>query len=333
MPPYFILGEFLYGKGNFREESVMDLPDVHERIPEIEIPLQKVGVIGVKMPIGFISYEGKDVMVIPSFDIFIDLPADMKGIHSSRNYEAITEILGKYVGKTYKLENLCASISRELFDRHPYATRSEVRGQGEVVFERKTPKTGILTYESCNIMAKAVGERLPSGDIKVRKTIGVRLVGITACPCAQEALREIVKRDIVEKYNLPEEKASEIIETLPIATHVQRGYGTILIETDEDVEVDAMRLVHVIEASMSAGTYELLKRQDEIQLVEKAILHPRFVEDCVRYMIMNTAKNFPELPDDVVLTFNQRSEESIHKHDIFAERIITMGRIRRELKE
>jgi GTP cyclohydrolase-4 len=308
----------------------MDLPDVHERMPEIGIPLQKVGVMGVKMPIGFISFEGKRVMVIPSFDLFIDLPANMKGIHSSRNYEAITDVLGKYVGKTYKLENLCASVSKELLERHPYATRSEVKARGEAVFERKTPETGILTYESCNIMARAVAEKFSTGDVKVRKTIGVEVVGMTACPCAQESLREMVKMEMVRRCDLPEGRVSEILDRLPIATHIQRGYGSILIEIDEDVEVDAMRLVPVIEDSMSAGTYELLKRQDEIQLVEKAALHPRFVEDCVRYMIVNTVKSFPELPDETSLTFKQRNEESIHKHDIFAERITTMGQIREE---
>jgi GTP cyclohydrolase-4 len=67
--------------------------DVQDTKPDVRISLTKVGAIGIKMPIGFVSFEGKPVTVIPTFNVFIDLPSVQKGIHASRNYEVISEIL------------------------------------------------------------------------------------------------------------------------------------------------------------------------------------------------------------------------------------------------
>ncbi len=312
---------------------ILKLPDIHEERPEVALHLKKVGVIGLKMPVGFISFEGKPVMVIPTFDIYIDLPADQKGIHSSRNYEVTTEVLSKYLGKMYRLEELCASVSKELFSRHEYITRSEVKAYGEVVFEKRTPKTNITTLEYCDIMARAVGLKMPDGSVNVRKSIGVGVIGTTACPCASETIRESSRQKLVEEMRLSDEEAERILNGIPIATHIQRSYGSIVMEIPEGYEVDAVSLVRIVENSMSASTFELLKRPDEVEVVCKAVSNPMFVEDCVRRMALNVVEGFPELPDDTSLVFMQRNEESIHKHDLVAERSTTMGEIREELRQ
>ena len=306
--------------------------DVQETKPVLAISLTKVGAIGIKMPIGFVSFDNKPVTVVPTFNVFVDLPANQKGIHASRNYEAISETLSPYVAKTYKLENLCASVATELLRRHAYATRSEVEGQGEAIFERRAPKTGMASYESCNIMAKASARRMPGGEISVRKTVGVGVTGITACPCAQEILREKSRSGIAKDKRLRKGMVDRVLARIPVATHMQRTYGTVTMDVPDGSDVDAMRLVHVIEDSMSASTFELLKRPDEGEIVSMAVSRPRFAEDTIRYMMKNMIKSFPELSDDIMLTFTARSRESIHKHDFFAQRSITMGEIRHELK-
>ena len=72
-----------------------------------------------------------------------------------------------------------------------------------------------------------------------------------------------------------------------MATHNQRGLATLHIGCIEDcaAEIDAATLLAIAEASMSSEIYELMKRSDEVEVVEKAHRRPRFVEDCVREMI------------------------------------------------
>ncbi|MCP8314469.1 MAG: GTP cyclohydrolase I FolE2 [archaeon] len=308
----------------------LELPDIHEKYPEVNLSLNKVGVVGVKMPIGYVSLNNKPVIIVPVFDAFIDLPSNQKGIHTSRNYEVINDVLSQYVGKTYKLEDVCIAISKELLEKHEYATRSEVRARGEAIFKQKTPKTKSLSYESFKIVAKAIAERRHDGSINARRMIGISLIGITACPCAREVVKKMAEGEM-EKFDLKKDEIRKILDKIPIATHMQRAYGSILIEIPEGIEVEATRLVKIIADSMSSSTYELLKRPDEAELVIHATSNPRFVEDCVRYMMCYFVKEFPNFPDNTHLIFKARSMESIHQHDLIAERVTTLGEIRKEL--
>ena len=74
-----------------------------------------------------------------------------------------------------------------------------------------------------------------------------------------------------------------ILELVPIATHNQRGRQTLFVGTEQDL--DAEVLVDIAERSMSAPIYDLLKRPDELFVVEHAHLQPRFVEDSVRHAL------------------------------------------------
>ncbi|MGQ9719155.1 MAG: GTP cyclohydrolase MptA [Nitrososphaerales archaeon] len=308
----------------------VELPDIQEKYPDVSLSLSKVGLVGVKMPIGYISLKNKPVILVPVFDVFIDLPPTQKGIHTSRNYEIITDVLSEHVGKTYKLEDICVVVSKGLLEKNKSATRSEVKALGEAIFKQKTPKTKIMSYESFKIMAKAVAERMTDGSISAKKTIGIGLTGMTACPCAREAVKKISEEEI-KKLQLGKDSAGRILDKIPLATHMQRAYGMINMEIPEGVEVEATRLVQIINDSMSASTFELLKRPDEAELVIRAAFNPRFVEDCVRYMMYYFAKKFSNFPDDIHLRFKVRSMESIHQHDMIAERATTLGEIRREI--
>ena len=82
---------------------------------------------------------------------------------------------------------------------------------------------------------------------------------------------------------------------------------------------------------MSSEIYELMKRVDEVAVVEKAHRRPRFVEDCVREMISGVARRLPELPDDTFVSARQENLETIHQHNVQAERQGTLGELRTEL--
>jgi GTP cyclohydrolase-4 len=308
----------------------IELPDMHKRYPEVSLSINKVGVVGVKMPIGYVTLKNKPIIIVPVFDAFIDLPSTQKGIHSSRNYEVINDVLSRYVGKTYKLEDVCVAMSKELLEKHEYATRSEVRARGEAIFKQRTPKTKSLSYESFKIIAKANAERSSDGSINTKRMVGISMMGITACPCAREVVKKIAEGEM-EKLDLTKDKMKKILEKIPIATHMQRAYGSIIVEIPEHIDLEATRLVQIITDSMSSSTFELLKRPDEAELVINATSNPRFVEDCVRYMMHYFIKEFPDFPDNIRLVFKVRSMESIHQHDLIAERVTTLGEIRKEL--
>ena len=83
---------------------------------------------------------------------------------------------------------------------------------------------------------------------------------------------------------------------------------------------------------MSSEIYELMKRSDEAHVVEKAHRRPRFVEDCVREMIRGVVDAFPALDDAAFVEARQVNLETIHQHNVVAERFGTLGEIREELQ-
>jgi GTP cyclohydrolase-4 len=58
---------------------------------------------------------------------------------------------------------------------------------------------------------------------------------------------------------------------------------------------------------------------------------PVFVEDCVRNMMESIAKKYSDFPDDTLITSRQENQESIHRHNAFAEKVTTMGELKAEL--
>src|SRR5660398_290690 len=118
---------------------------------------------------------------------------------------------------------------------------------------------------------------------KRQRMIGAEVVGMTACPCAQEHVRELVESRLRE-LNIPPTDIEAFLRDIPLATHNQRGRGTISIEVGKGYEVPLDTIIEIIEQSMSSRIYELLKRTDEAVVVETAHKNPMFVEDCVRVM-------------------------------------------------
>ena len=146
---------------------------------------------------------------------------------------------------------------------------------------KPAPVSGIETQEIYTLHGSAV-----AGPTGTRRMIGVTATGMTACPCAQTLVQESSRERLVEQ-GFSDDEIERVFEAVPVATHNQRGLGTLRVGCPEgcDTDIDALELVEIVEASMSSEIYELMKRSDEAAVVEKAHRRPRFVEDCVREMV------------------------------------------------
>ncbi|MDD1762757.1 MAG: GTP cyclohydrolase MptA [Methanothrix sp.] len=307
------------------------LPDIQACEPDYPFNLTRVGVTGVKKLVKVErGNDERPVVLISNFEVFVDLPSDRKGANLSRNFEAIDEVLEEAINcPVYEIEELCGEIAKRLLFRHEYASRAEVKMKSEYIVRRQTPVTKVNCQEVVDIFAEAVAKAGPAGG-NVRKTVGAEVLGMTACPCAQEIMKEEVRQELA-KLVISEQAISDLIERLPIATHNQRGRGSISIEVHDRRCVSIDRIIKIIEDSMSSRVFGLLKRPDEAVVVKRAHSNPKFVEDCVRTMAQKLVEAFTDLPDDAAVTLKQINEESIHQHNAFAERTANMGELRAEL--
>jgi len=311
------------------ELPIVHLPDIQANQPEIPLTLTRVGVTDVKKLVEVARKDKRPIVLVSTFDIFVDLPSNRKGANLSRNFEAIDEVLEEMIASpVYEIEDLCGEVAKRLIARHEYALTAEVRMKSEYVLKRETPETKIKCQEVVNIFAEAKAIR--DKNLTVRKLVGAEVLGITACPCAQEIMRDKAKKEL-KSLGVGSGVIKKFLNNVPMPTHNQRGRGIISIEVHDSNFVSLDKIINIIENSMSSQMFELLKRSDEAAIVERAHKNPKFVEDCVRTMAQKIVREFPELPDDSVITIKQINEESIHRHNAFAERKSTLGELRQEI--
>src|ERR687888_2530463 len=233
--------------------------------------------------------------------------------------EAIEEVV---IGEALLVEQLAEHIAAHIVERQA-ALRAEVRIAARYPLERTTPVTGLRTQEMVSLIGLAA-----ASEARTRRLVGVEATGINACPCAQGLVRERAAERLGDA-GFDELDVERILELVPLATHNQRGRGTLFVGTD--AAVNAEQLVRIVEGSMSSPVYELLKRPDELFVVEHAHLQPRFVEDSVRIGLRDTLAAYPELDDADFLLSRQVNLETIHSHDVIAERYGTAAELRGEL--
>ena len=285
---------------------------------------------GVKKLLQLKRTNKRPIILLPTFDAFVDLPNDQKGVHMSRNPEAISEVLETVAeDSSVDIESLCAKIVDKMMTKHEYAKRVEISMTTDFMFMKESPVTKNKTQEMAKLLAKAVGIRDDDGNVTIRKSIGAEVIGMTVCPCAQESVKESDKNKLLEF--LDEETTQKVLDTVTFASHNQRGVGTLLIEAPEEKIIKAEDLIDIIESSMSSPVCELLKRPDENATVMNAHRKPVFVEDCVRNMMEKIATKYSDLPNDTLITARQENQESIHRHNAYAEKVTTLGELKEEL--
>ena len=304
------------------------LLDVQAQTPAVQLGLSRVGVTGVEKVIR-IRQNGSEQLFSARFECVVDLGLDQKGAHMSRFEEVVNDAINAVVlgESTFKVETLAEHIAQLVLDRQG-ARRAEVSVEARFPEHKPAPISGIQTQELYTLHGSAM-----STELGTRRLIGVTAQGMTACPCAQELVAQAARPRLAGEGFSPEE-IEKILDAVPVATHNQRGLGTLHIGCTElcDDEIDAARLLGIVEGSMSSEIYELMKRADEAHVVEKAHRRPRFVEDCVREMIRGVVDAFPELDDRAFVSARQVNLETIHQHNVVAERFGTLGEIRAELQ-
>jgi GTP cyclohydrolase I/GTP cyclohydrolase-4 len=297
--------------------------DLQASEPDVQLGLSRAGVMGASKAIR-ISYGGVEKQIAAEIECTVDLDPTQKGVHMSRFPELFEEAIEEVViGEAFLVEVLAEHIATHIVERQR-ALRAHVHISARYPIERTTPVTGLPTQE----MVELIGIAAASAS-SVQRLVGVQAAGINACPCAQGLIRGRASERLLEA-GFDDGDVERILELVPIATHNQRGRGTLYVGTQ--TSVNAEQLVGIVEGSMSAPVYELLKRPDELFVVEHAHLQPRFVEDSVRIALKGVLDSYPALDDSDFVFSRQVNLETIHTHDVLAERFGTVGELRRELE-
>ncbi|MFC7136627.1 GTP cyclohydrolase MptA [Halobaculum litoreum] len=303
------------------------LPDVQASRPDVSVGLSQVGVTGVDKLVKIDRGEDRPWVFMAEFSVFVDLPGERKGIDMSRNMEVIDEVLEAATREeAYRIEDVCGDAADRLLEKHDYTTTAEIEMTAELATREDTPASGRETQSTFTVVASAVAD-----EEGTHEEIGAEVTGMTVCPCSQ-GMSESRAREKLDDLGVDDETAEAFLEAVPQPGHSQRGHATLTFTADGTPEVDLLDVIETARDSMSARIYNYAKRPDEDHMTYEAHADAKFVEDCVRTMAEDVVETYDHLDDEVVVHMKQSNDESIHQHNAHAEREVTMGTLRDELR-
>lgn len=151
----------------------MAIPDVQNRRDARKIPIDKVGVKGLRYPITVKDREKGHQHTVGLFDLFVNLPHDFKGTHMSRFIEVLNEFRGEI--SMEKFPEVLDKTKKKL-----HARSAHMNVEFPYFMEKRAPVTstpGLMSY-TC-FMRGSLAERF---DL----IVGVEVPVTTVCPCSKE---------------------------------------------------------------------------------------------------------------------------------------------------
>ncbi|RDU98959.1 GTP cyclohydrolase FolE2 [Trinickia dinghuensis] len=218
------------------------MPDVQSTVDTRQIPIQRVGVKGVRHPLTVRNASGEVQPTVGTWSLDVHLPAHQKGTHMSR-FVALLE------GNKAPLEPATfRKLLAEMLDK-----LEATGGRIEVTFPYFVPKVAPVSGVS-SLLDYEVTLKGQSRNGEVRTFMRVLVPVTSLCPCSKE----------ISQYG----------------AHNQRSHVTIEVELLADLPVED--LIRMAEEEASCELWGLLKRPDEKFVTERAYENPKFVEDLVR---------------------------------------------------
>ena len=276
-----------YGCTRWRRLRNSPTVDLQASTPEVQLGLTRAGVTGVQKAIR-IRHEGHEKTFAAEISCTVDLDPAQKGVHMSRFPELFGEAIDEVViGEAFLVETLAEHIARHIVERQG-ALRAEVRIEAQYPLERRTPVTGLPTQEIATLIGIAA-----ASPQRVRRVVGVEAWGINACPCAQGLVRGAAPSACSRRASTTTTSTGSSSSSRSRRT---TSAARARCSSARTAAINAEHLVDIVERSMSSPVYELLKRPDELFVVEHAHLQPRFVEDSVRFALKETLDRYPISP-------------------------------------
>ncbi|MCP4606228.1 MAG: GTP cyclohydrolase I FolE2, partial [Proteobacteria bacterium] len=242
------------GRGGLRPAqrclSIMMEKDVQESIPQVQVSLSRVGVTNLERIIRIVE-DGKENLFHAHIDLFVDLLSSQAGVHMSRFTDILEQIIEEItVEKSPDIETMAERLAQQVVESQR-AARAEVRIKAVYPMMKIAPISAKPTQELYTLIGIAVAFS-PKSDFPKshsRRLVGIEAEGLTVCPCAQDMVRSYSRQLLLEE-GISADIANKVLELIPIASHNQRGRGTLLIGSQEKIQ--GADLVSIVENAMSS---------------------------------------------------------------------------------
>ena len=256
------------------------MPDVQSTLDERALPIEKVGIRGVRHPLIIRSQTG-DFPSVGQFEMDVALPAHVKGTHMSR-FMALLQEQDKPVDSTTVVQMVSAMLP--LLD----AKEGHVQFTYTHFVKKAAPVSGVESLMDYEVTWMATAKQNTACKLDIELGLRAQVPVMSLCPCSKE----------ISEFG----------------AHNQRSHVTMTVVLDSSAKMTVDDLVAIAESEASSELWGLLKRPDEKWVTEHSYSNPKFVEDLVRD-VAGQLKADERIRSLVVEAENF---ESIHNHSAFA---------------
>ncbi|ABP34916.1 GTP cyclohydrolase FolE2 [Polynucleobacter asymbioticus] len=256
------------------------MPDVQSSRDERALPIEQVGIRGVRHPLMIRSNTG-NFPSVGNFEMDVALPAHVKGTHMSR-FMALLQKQDEAIDST--------TVVALVRDMLPLLDAKE----GHVQFtythfvKKAAPVSGVESLMDYEVTWMATAKQNDAGSVEVELGLRAQVPVMSLCPCSKE----------ISEFG----------------AHNQRSHVTMTVVLDTQTKMTVEDLVSAAEREASSELWGLLKRPDEKWVTERSYSNPKFVEDLVRD-VAGRLKADTRIQSFVV---DAENFESIHNHSAFA---------------
>ena len=258
------------------------MPDVQGSVDARNLPIDRVGVRGLRYPVVFGLEGDARLPSIAEFSLSVGLAADRKGTHMSR-FVALLETMNKE-GRQITPTSM-ATLVQEMVSLLE-ASEGSIELDAPFFIEKAAPVSGVKS-----LMDYRVGFQAHSADGRAQVVMQVAVPVKSLCPCSKE----------ISDYGAHNQR-SEVKVSITLTDPSQNNCPSLV------------ELIKAVESQASCELWGLLKRPDEKYVTERAYENAKFVEDLVRDVAL-TVGGLPGVAQYVVEAENF---ESIHNHSAWA---------------
>ena len=256
------------------------MPDVQSTMDERALPIEQVGIRGVRHPLMIRSQTG-NFPSVGQFEMDVALPAHVKGTHMSR-FMALLQKQDEPVDSTTVVGMLREMLP--LLD----AKEGHVQFTYTHFVKKAAPVSGVESLMDYEVTWMATAKQNTAGKLDIELSLRAQVPVMSLCPCSKE----------ISEFG----------------AHNQRSHVTMSVVLDSQTKMTVEDLVAAAESEASSELWGLLKRPDEKWVTEHSYSNPKFVEDLVRDVAGQLKA------DERIHSFVVEAEnfESIHNHSAFA---------------
>jgi len=259
------------------------LPDVQNGKDVRGKPIDKVGIRNFKAPFKVKQKDGTIQTTVGKFSMYGSLNEELKGTNMSRFAQTIMKAIDK-------------DVSVEFLDEVLHVLRDRLKSDDSYVkirfpyfIKKKAPVTDNYAYSTidCILEGSLVGDKM---DIYL--TCEIEYTSL--CPCSLEM-------SLTDKEN-----------EVGKGAHNQRSMCRAKVHLKDFLWIED--LTDIVESAASCPIYNVLKREDEKYVTERAYSRGRFVEDAARDIALALDKR-TEIDGYVIVNEHY---ESIHQYNAVA---------------